>query len=89
MSIRLTDFILQIKEDLRAAGEEDPNPMFKLDKVKIRVKITASKTGNSEASFDIYVVHAKASGDLKSEDVHEVTLELLPIHTVSLGRNKS
>ena len=79
-AISLGDFIHEVKDELVRAQKTVGTPFYELTEVLLEVSFTLDISG--KAGFKLVVV--KLEGGAKAEQMHKVTLKLIPV----LGADK-
>ena len=74
--ISLKDFIQEVKDDLRAAVNDD-DPFFIMENVKLEVSFGLDIEAKTGAKFVVFDIGAKT----KAQQTHKVTIELTPFVT--------
>ena len=74
--ISLKDFIQEVKDDLRAAVNDD-DPFFIMENVKLEVSFGLDIEAKTGAKFVVFDIGAKT----KAQQTHKVTINLTPFVT--------
>lgn len=84
-AISLGDFIHEVKDELVRAQKAGGTPFYELTEVLLEVSFTLDTSGKA----GLKLVVAELEGGAKAEQMHKVTLKLIPVVGVDKKENSA